>query len=229
MSQMIDLMPESSRVRMSQRRRARQWLVLYATTIAGMALSWAALGVAEGRMRSGVFAQQANLQMVSHQRTRAAQIRQRVAHLLAEQWRHDSLVWPVQLGGVIDSVGGLVPETVSLTSISITPRQLRRLGSAVSDGSRRNDSRLAVELRGVALTDLDLATFLSGLEDHPLFSGVAVDYARESQVAGTAAREFGVTCEIELSVRYRFEDGTPAAQADGAAQPAQAVVGEDTP
>jgi hypothetical protein len=226
---MIDLMPEVSRVRMSQRRRARQWLVLYATTIAGMALSWVALGVAEGRMRSGVFAQQANLQMVSHQRTRAAQIRQRVAQLLAEQWRHDSLVWPVQLGGVIDSVGGLVPDTVALTSISITPRQLRRLGAAASDGSRRNDSRLAVELRGVALTDLDLATFLSGLEDHPLFSGVAVDYAREAQVAGAQAREFGVTCEIELSVRYRFEDGTPAAQADGAAQPAHAVAVEDSP
>ncbi|MFG0274663.1 MAG: PilN domain-containing protein [Phycisphaerales bacterium] len=229
MSQMIDLMPEASRVRMTQRRRTRQWLVLYATTIAGMALSWVALGVAEGRMRSGVFAQQANLQMVSHQRTRAAQIRQRVAQLLAEQWRHDSLVWPVQLGGVIDSVGGLVPESVSLTSVSITPRQLRRLGAPSADGSRRNDSRLAVELRGVALTDLDLAAFLAGLEDHPLFSGVAVDYAREADVSGTPAREFGVTCEIELSVRYRFEDGTPAAMSTESAEPARADAGEDAP
>lgn len=210
MSQMIDLMPESSRARFRQRRRTRQWIVLYATTIGGMATSWVALGIAENRMRAGVFAQQAHLQMVSHQRTRAAQIRSRVARLLAEQSRHDSLVWPVQLGGVIESVGSLVPETLSLTSISITPRQLRRLGAAPSGGGQA-DSRLAVELRGVALTDLDLAAFLSGLEEHPLFSAVAVDYAREAKVGDITAREFGVTCEIELSVRYRFEDGSLAA------------------
>ena len=83
MTQMVDFMPESSRVRMTNRRRTRQWVVLFATTIGGGALSWAALGVAEGKLRSGVFAQQAHLQMVSHQRTRAAQIRSSVARLPA--------------------------------------------------------------------------------------------------------------------------------------------------
>lgn len=211
MTQMIDLMPESSRARVTQRRRARQWIVLYVTTIVGMAMSWALLGVAESRMRAGVFAQQAHLQMVSHQRTRAAEIRSRVARLLAEQARHDALVWPVRLGGVIESVGNVAPESVTLTRLSITPRQLRRLGAAPSSG--RGDAHLAVEVRGVAMTDLDLATFLAGLEEHPLFSSVAVDYARETTVAARSAREFGVTCEIELSVRYRFEDGAPATAA----------------
>jgi hypothetical protein len=206
---MIDFMPESSRARFTQRRRTRQWVVLFATTVAGMALSWALLGVAESRMRAGVFAQQAHLQMVSHQRTRAAEIRSRVARLLAEQARHDALVWPVRLGGVIESVGQVVPETVTLTSLSITPRQLRRLG-AVAASSSGGESRLAVEIRGLAMTDLDLASFLAGLEQHPLFSSVAVDFAREARVGEQPAREFGVTCEIELSVRYRFEDGAPA-------------------
>lgn len=227
MTQMIDFMPESSRARHVQRQRTRQWIVLYVTTIVGMALSWALLGVAERRMRAGVFAQQAHLQMVSHQRTRAAEIRSRVARLLAEQARHDALVWPVRLGGVIESVGEVVPETVTLTSLSITPRQLRRLGAMPSRAN--DDSRLAVEIRGVALTDLDLATFLAGIEEHPLFSSVAVDFARETTVAEQPVREFGVTCEIELSVRYRFEDGAPASAAQSPGDAPIASSGEGAP
>lgn len=212
MTQLIDLMPESCRARMSQRRRTRQWSVLFGTTIIGTALSWALLGVAMGRMEASVFAQQAHLQMVSHQRTRAAEIRSRVGRLAAEQARHDRLAWPVRVVDVIETLGALTPDRVTLTGIAVTPRQVRRLGAA--RGSDSEGARLAVEVSGLAVSDLDLAKLLAGLEGHPLFSMVAVDYSREAQVFGASAREFGVTCEIELSVRYRFEEASD----DGAAQ-----------
>lgn len=209
MSQFVDLMPESCRVRQGQRMRLRQWVVLYVTSVAALGASWMALGMVQSRLESAVFLQQAHLQMVSHQRMKASEIRKDVARLLREQIRHDNLVWPVAVGDVVEVVGGLAPERVTLTALTITPRQVRKQPAASAGRGERDqlDMRLAVEIRGVALSDADMANFMAGLETHPLFGMVAIDYSRRTAVLGMDAREFGLASEIELAARYRFASG----------------------
>ena len=56
-----------------------------------------------------------------------------------------------------------------------------------------------------------MAQFVSGIDEHPLFSEVSMDYARFRDVDGVEAREFRVTLKIDMSARYEFEQPVAAA------------------
>ena len=211
MSQLIDLMPDSCRQQQGQRRRIRSWLFLYGLTGLAIGMGWGSLRLAERQLEARVFAERAKVQLVAHQRIRAAQLRSRLAMLLAEQQRFNRLAWPVRIGDVIAVLWDVAPDTVTFTSISLTPRQVSRTLKPQGENEPQTQAKLTIELRGVAASDAELANFLSGLESHGLFGMVAVDYSRRSRVRDVEAREFGLTCEIELKARYRFATDTEAA------------------
>jgi len=109
----------------------------------------------------------------------------------------------------------VTPESTSLKSLAISPRQER--ATARSRGAKAGPAeeprrKLVVEIEGVAPTDGDMAAFVAGLEKHPLFLRVAVDYARKAELRGREAREFAVTCEIDLGSRYVFGGGAYASE-----------------
>ena len=66
-----------------------------------------------------------------------------------------------------------------------------------------------IEIAGIAPDDFDVASFVAGLQSHALFSSITVDYARKANVGVASAREFGVTCEIDLEANYIVEGATP--------------------
>ena len=116
--------------------------------------------------------------------------------------RYNRLAWPVRVSDAIAALSPLVPESTTLRALTLTPKgEKSRRGRSKDEPAR---SVLAIEIEGIAPTDIEVARFVSGLDAHPLFAGVSMAFARSVDVDGTPGREFRVHCEIDLTRRYRF-------------------------
>jgi len=201
----IDLMPEAARRRLGQRSRSCRWIALYAGTTAFFILVGVGLNVAHRAKAPAVAELRAEVNFDAEQRKKATEISAELDKIDRLLNRQDLLAFPVQQSEVLAVIGQMTPPTMALTSLSTTPRRDRGL-ARVRSGSGENPvsehSKLVVEIRGLAKTDLDVATFVAGLEEHPLFRQIAVDFTRRTEVAGVEVREFGVTSEIDLTARY---------------------------
>lgn len=210
---MIDLMPESCRKRLGQRSRVRRWIALYAVTVGAIGLTAGGLRMAEQSRLGDVLRLRERVQLDAGQRVEAARLQSQIDYFQTQLDRQDRLSLPVAVGDVIAAIGDVTPRTVSLSSLAVTPRQdkggSRARATPGAKGSDKSDApaRLVLELKGVAPDDLQMATFVAGLEAHPLFRAIAVDYARKTEMRGREAREFALTCEIDLSTRYVFARG----------------------
>jgi hypothetical protein len=72
--------------------------------------------------------------------------------------------------------------------------------AGLKEGSRPPvDRRLRVRLQGVAPTDLELATFLTDLNQTSFFERPALTYVKERRESGHVLREFEVTFTINLN------------------------------
>lgn len=211
MTPLIDFTPESFKAIARARRQARAWAALYVGTL--LILGALYLGATAGR---------------SHREAE----RDEVARLLRQEWerneeaqrllkeirgieeainRYDKLASPVRAGDVVGTVGSLLPERLSLTALTLTPRSEKVLVTA-SDGaaasakkqSTRTVSYLAVELEGISAGDTELAILVSRLEDCPLFSQVTMDFAKSATVDGTPGRAFRVSARVDFDNRFTF-------------------------
>lgn len=215
MSLLIDLMPGSCKVRVRSRRTARRWWGAYALVVGAVALATVGLrvrSITDRRVRDALLQEVALDQDYDRQleelRIRSGAVRDTIV-------RHEQLAWPVPLPDVIGALSEVVPEAVALTSITVTPKlEPERVGKPSGPPPAL---ALTLEATGVAPTDLDVATLIAGLEDRGLFARVAMDHARETTVRGGRAREFGLTCEIDLASRRR-KGAFPATEAAGAAK-----------
>jgi len=111
----------------------------------------------------------------------------------------------VETGRLISKLTEATPPSLSLLSLNIDtdeiPVQLSAAERAsLKEGSRPPvDRRLRVKLQGVAPTDLELATFLTDLNQTPFFERPALTYVKERREAGHVLREFEVTFSINLN------------------------------
>jgi type IV pilus assembly PilN-like protein len=211
MSQLIDLMPNSALQRLGRARRIQRWILLYFTTIAVLAGTAALQQMKRGSLETEVFHTRAQTQSITEHRLQASRIRTELSQLLWTQFRHDDLMWPVRMHDVLRVIASLVPESISLTSVTIASQNGRRFGVGTPGliGRNESDSALTLELIGLASHDIALANFLQGLEGHPLFASVVVDFSRETANRKLLGREFGITCRISLNAQYRFASVMP--------------------
>lgn len=212
MSHLIDLMPASSRARLRGRSATRRWWVAYAGIAGVAALATGAFrlrAMHDARTRDRLILEVA---LDEDFQREIAEIEAQGAASREAIIRHARIAWPVELSDVIGVIAEVVPEPVTLTSIAVTPRlEPERPGD--KSGLPPAPLALTVELAGVAPTDLEVASLIAGLEDSRLFSRVAMDHARQTVGAGAVAREFGLTCEIDLVSRRRKGAGPPPAEA----------------
>ncbi|MBL0926413.1 MAG: PilN domain-containing protein [Phycisphaerales bacterium] len=224
MRTVIDLMPGSCRIALKGREDVRRWVAVYALTCAVLFAGYSILraGHAERSARVESLAAEARLAWSRSEETQ--RLLKEIRELEGAITRYDRLAWPVRVSDVIAAVGEQVPESVSLTSLTLTPRQdlasLARAGSsgrtpgraAVSTGQPpAARSVLAVEIEGLAPDDMTIARLVSGLDGNPLFDRISMDYARSRDVEGTAGRQFRVVCEVDLAGHYVFEAAPVAA------------------
>jgi len=111
----------------------------------------------------------------------------------------------VEAGRLISKLSDATPPSLSFLSINIDtdeiPVQLSAAERAtLKEGSKPPvDRRRRVRLQGVAPTDLELATFLTDLNQTSFFERPALTYVKERKEMGHVLREFEVTFSINLN------------------------------
>lgn len=206
----IDLIPESSRRRLGKRRQIHLWASWMAAVVMLMTISTAALTIAEQRTLQEVTALRKLVQLDADQQRQAQLIQSDLDRLTVRIARHDRLAWPIGLGQVIRALGEVTPATITLKSIAATPRAASgKNSSRRAGGADRSYEVMYLEVAGVALDDIDVSQFVNGIESHPIFSGIVLDYARTTTLGERTLREFGLTCEIDLTARYSVAEGAP--------------------
>lgn len=233
MSTGIDLMPQVCRDALGRRAWVRAWVTAYTLCLLATFVVWWTVGVgwsaqeerraALGRQVSEMYARNEEIQ----------KLLKAIEETESSITRHNRLAWPVRLSETIDTVAALTPEGVSLNTLAIAPREARVVApppSAKPHGGKDAPKpaaprmQLIIEAEGIAAGDSEIAAFVAGLESSPLFERVGLDYTRSvdgSGVFAAGAREFRVTCEIDLSKSYEF-----TAQASAGATSAETSEGE---
>lgn len=215
MSVQIDLIPQSCRVALGRRARIRRWIGVYALGIGGVVAACISTAATESNRAKERDALQRDVRMKWEQNEEAQRVWKQIQELEGTIARYERLAWPVRITDVIAVIGEQLPQSLALTSLTLTPRQE---SVSVSRGRARDKTKkpelprtlMAIEIEGVAPTDLALSQFVSGIEAHPMFRSVVLDFARSRQVDGVDARGFRVTCEVDLSARYTFVDAMGA-------------------
>lgn len=202
-----DLLPPACRELVLRRVRLRRWIMAYAVVAGAIGMGY--IGLNFGREiqieRRGDL--QAQVRLNWERNEEAQRLFHDIQDLGNSIARYNRLAWPIRVSDTIAIVEPMVPESATLTALTLTPRVERNRGKVGKDGKREPDSEttyLSVEMEGVAIDDLAVARLVSGLDEHPIFASVTLDYARSREIDNVAAREFRINCEIDLSKRYSF-------------------------
>jgi len=209
-TQRIDLMPRTCREVLGRRVWLRRWAGVYALVIVGLIAGlWYASGHTS-RLASRRDALTDTREIRWAQNEQAQALHAEIESLRRRIERYNRLAWPVRVSEVIDTIAGVVPEGTTFLSLSATERverpSRRRASNGASEEPPEPRSILITEFEGVARDDAAVASIVSGLQGIALFRSVVLDYARNATVDGIGARTFRITCEIDLSRKYRFEE-----------------------
>ena len=207
MNHCIDLMPASCREWLGRRLRARRWTLAYLTAICATAGAYAWIGAGESTRRAEMSRLSEELKQRWMRDEQVQGLLKEIQQVETVVTRYNRLAWPVRVTEAIDAVGASIPVAASLTSMQITPREEQARVPVMKTGNEKTldagpRTFMVLEMEGVARTDQDVAVLVSGLEKRGLFSRVALDYMRALSVDGTDSREFRLTCEVDLSLRY---------------------------
>lgn len=208
MTRFVDFTPASCRAKARERRAIRLWVSTFLGTVGIMAGAFGAINAGHSHRvaeREGLASQ---LKLQWDRNEEAKKLLVQVHKLDADITRYNKLASPLRASEVVAMLGAALPEKVSLTSLTLSPRQEKLAPAPAKPGERpaapRILSQIAVEVDGVAPTDGDVSALMSALETNPVFSNVAMEFARSTVIDGIAARAFRVSGRIDLSNRYAF-------------------------
>lgn len=214
MTQRIDLMPESCRQRLGRRSQVRRWASMYAVTLSVLAIGLGAFELAKSNVRAQSASLERKVSLDAQQRVKAQALESEIDSIEAALERHERLAWPIEIEEIIAAIGSVTPESVFLTDLSLIPRQDRAARPQRSAGANGKEKapaeqpkvRLQVECEGFAPDDHAMAEFIKGLERHPMFEQIALEFAQKASLGGVEVRSFSVTCQVDMSARYVVEE-----------------------
>lgn len=214
MTQRIDLMPESCRAKLGRKRQIRFWIAMYAVTASVVIGGNTLFELSKSRLRSESATIRAKVALDAEQRVKAKQVRDEIRRIELSLDRNARIAWPIDISDIIASIGSETPDSVYLTKIALVPRQERvssaRRARKEGEPEPLPRTRIQIECAGVSPDDHAMASFVAGLEAHPLFERLAVEHVRPLVIGGREVKEFGVTCEVDLFHRYEFEEAVAA-------------------
>ena len=204
---MVDLMPASCRETLGRRRRVRVWVGVYGCVMLLVgAMYWGAVS-GQGTLQMEVVELRAERDERLLRNEEAQALLGEIRELEGVIRRYNKLAWPIRVTEVVDVLGTLTPDAVTLRSMAMTPRELRKRGTKA--GEEDLETLLIVEIEGVGPSDTEVAVMVSGMEAHPLFESVSLDFTRTAEVDERSIREFRVTGVIDLRARYEFVAAAP--------------------
>jgi hypothetical protein len=203
----IDLTPESCRRRLRRTRLIQVWVMVYAVTVGVFAVAGITLSFHKQQVAQRVDTAYQKVQLDAEQKRKADVILSEIDRYKSILDRQDRLTWSFKISEVIGSVGAVTPASVTLSSFAVTPRLAAGRGGTRHQSAESTQYRVMyVEIAGIAPGDSDVASFVAGLQDHPLISTITIDYVRKASLGEMEAREFGVTCEIDLSMNHLVDE-----------------------
>lgn len=207
MNRSLDLMPASCREWLGRRLRVRRWTLAYVAAIGSLAGAYLWIGAGDSVRREEMTRLSSELKQRWQRHEQVQGLLREIQEVETMVTRYNRLAWPVRVTEAVDAVGASMPAAASLTSLQITPREeqvrvpvKKSSDAAIPDAGSK--TFMVLEMEGVARTDQDVAQLVAGLERRGLFSRVALDYTRALIVDGTDSREYRLTCEVDLSLRY---------------------------
>jgi hypothetical protein len=225
MSRPIDLMPAVCRDALNRRRMIRRWTLVYllsATTLFGT--HWF-LSLANRSMADRRDALALKMKITWSRNEVVNRLLAEISEVEAMVTRYNRLAWPVRATEAIDAIASVTPPSVTLSELSITPREEKPASRSSSKEKTRKSAEpeapeaprpiMVIEMEGVANDDAAVASLVSGLDGHALFSRVTVDFTRAKPLEGREVRNFRVTCEVDLSLRYQFVSADAAPNPGG--------------
>lgn len=216
MNRAIDLMPRSCREVLNRRMMVRRWTLVYVLTATALFASFWFLSLAKGVSIEDRDALTIKMKINWSRNETVNNLLREIAEVEGAVTRYNRLAWPVRATEAIDAVAASTPGSVTLLELSITPREEKassKSASAQTSGTpavpEAPRALMVMEMEGLAPDDVSVARFVSGLEQHPLFRRVALDFARAKPMGQGEVRNFRVTADIDLSLRYSFVDALP--------------------
>ncbi len=206
-----DLLPSSCRELVLRRTRVRRWIMAYAMVLGVLCAGYVLLNFGRDAQVTRRNTLEAQVRQNWERNEEAQGLFREIQELGSSIARYNRLAWPIRVSDTIAILESIMPKSATLTGLTLTPRIERTRGAMGKDGKRAPDevfTFLAVEMEGVALDDLAVARVVSGLDEHAIFNGVTLDYARSRAIDQTPAREFRINFEIDLNKRYAFVDAS---------------------
>lgn len=220
MNQAINLMPASYRQRLSDHRVRRRFVIHFLIMVIFMVAITLNGRSQYDRSLLDIKHLAHAVQLVEERRARAVEVNGDADLVLAEIVEYQRLALAVQISEVLATLGDLLPDDIVIRDLDLRVTEKKESKTVIEklkeqaqrsrrrslqDGSPQREKHciLAAEIKGMALSDVDIAALLGRLEAHPLFAQVQWDYARSSNYQGTHVREFRVSFEIDLRNRYQ--------------------------
>ncbi len=219
----IDLLPDSIRLRCQARVRTGQTIGAFAAVIGSLVLiiSYGKFEVTQSQRELGLMREQANIVLGMEERALELGTSYKEANEYLSLYQ--SVAPPVDVSSVLATIINELPESVSLDRIDIDAGARVRIRTSRSRGAPSSSDdgpaprMLNCEIAGFAASDEQVAEIVDRLRAQEPFDRVSLDFSRSRMVRETSAREFRLSCRIDLEQLYEVSpQESVVATAEGA-------------
>ena len=191
-----------------QKRLVRLHVYVVFTTLLALATWGLVLSQATDAARDALAAARLRLD-ASAGRVKERQTQQQLRDQLQSQERVDrSLGLNIESSRLIALIDQSMPQQVALTELSVATEERQRTlaqFAAARTVTKSADRRLQVSIKGVAPTNLDVASLYERLERRPFCEDLRLNYSRPRVDHGHVMQEF----LVEFAVNLNADGGTP--------------------
>ena len=197
----MNLLPAPTREKISSKRAVTRWVVLYACAGAVLLIITIGLRVHQASLRSATARLEREASLDAEASAKLDAIRADIERLSRSITFNARLALPVLSSDILAVIAESLPNSITLTSVAMTPSFASAPPVPGETPLPPSPVSLALELSGVARSDLDIASLVASLDAHPLFDRATLDHARPRDLSGLTVREFSLSLEINLAAR----------------------------
>lgn len=225
----IDLLPDSIRQRLQAGVRTSQTVAAYGSVIALLliVITYGRYTVNRAEREVEQTRQQANF--VLELDARSKELRTSFDEANAYMEMYHKVAPPLNVSAIAATIINELPESVALDRIDISAGSRQPLRTARSRGREEKVEAaprvLTCEIAGFAHSDEQVAQIVDRLSAQPPFEKVSLDFSRTRLVRDHSAREFRLSCRIDLDALYQVV--SRESQNDGSIPSAVAEVGAE--
>ncbi len=204
----IDLLPESLRARAQARTIASRNITFGVVALIVLVVVSTHARVQRLNAEDQLRETEAHARQVEAHEARVSELTEQLDEINQYVIVYRNTETPISISGLIASVVEKMPGSVTLDRIDLqmgTKRQIRTSSRVASNRTSDADPVervLLAEMSGFAVTDNDIAEFVSKLQQSAPFAQVSLDFSRQRVVNEQSAREFRLSFTVDLTRRY---------------------------